>query len=121
MPNPLLTLLLPPAYTMCCTAETAPHTGPAQLPALDSPTNWSGQQLEAAQWQDAEFCKNFSGKAVMSYAILLGVGGPCYDEHTTNQFGKVGLDHQRAIKLASKLEAHSVKYALKLVTTGRAT
>eukprot|EP00983_Pelagomonas_calceolata_P083918 1156255-Pelagomonas_calceolata.AAC.5 len=32
----------------------------------------------------------------------------------------LGLDHQRANKLARKLHAHAVMYANKLVTTGRA-
>eukprot|EP00983_Pelagomonas_calceolata_P059986 1146167-Pelagomonas_calceolata.AAC.2 len=33
MPNPLLPILLPPAHTTCYAAGTAPHRGPAQLPA----------------------------------------------------------------------------------------
>eukprot|EP00983_Pelagomonas_calceolata_P032087 1007580-Pelagomonas_calceolata.AAC.1 len=51
---------------------------------------------------------------------FLGVGGTCYTEHTLNQFKQVGLDHQRANKLARKLRAHSARYANKLVTTRRA-
>eukprot|EP00983_Pelagomonas_calceolata_P040947 1137830-Pelagomonas_calceolata.AAC.2 len=54
------------------------------------------------------------------HTILLGVGGTCYREHTLNQFEQLGLDHQRAIKLAYKLHAHSVQYAHKLVTTRHA-
>eukprot|EP00983_Pelagomonas_calceolata_P053724 1143405-Pelagomonas_calceolata.AAC.1 len=34
-----------------------------------------GQQLEAAQWQHADFLKNVSGKAVTLLDTLLGVGG----------------------------------------------
>eukprot|EP00983_Pelagomonas_calceolata_P062382 1147281-Pelagomonas_calceolata.AAC.1 len=37
-----------------------------------------------------------------------------------HQFMQLGLDHQRAIKLARKLHTHSVQYACKLVTTKRA-
>eukprot|EP00983_Pelagomonas_calceolata_P088230 1157153-Pelagomonas_calceolata.AAC.13 len=59
-------------------------------------------------------------KAVTLHTVLLGVGGTCYTEHTLNQFEQLGLGHQRAIKLAHKLHAHSAKYACKPVTTGRA-
>eukprot|EP00983_Pelagomonas_calceolata_P049104 1141347-Pelagomonas_calceolata.AAC.1 len=37
-----------------------------------------------------------------TYTILLGVGGTCYTDHTLNQFKQLGLDHQRANKLAKK-------------------
>eukprot|EP00983_Pelagomonas_calceolata_P061509 1146857-Pelagomonas_calceolata.AAC.1 len=50
----------------------------------------------------------------------LGVDGTCYTEPTLNQFEQLGLDHQRANKLARKLHAHSVQYAHKLATTRRA-
>eukprot|EP00983_Pelagomonas_calceolata_P060143 1146249-Pelagomonas_calceolata.AAC.2 len=43
-----------------------------------------------------------------------------YREHTLNQFKQLGLDQQRALKLARSLHAHSVKYARKLVITRRA-
>eukprot|EP00983_Pelagomonas_calceolata_P072719 1151837-Pelagomonas_calceolata.AAC.5 len=76
-----------------------------------------GQQLEAAQIQHADQCKNLSGKDVTLHTIFLGVGGTCYAVHTLNQFKQLGLDYQRAIKLACKLCAHSVLYANKLVTT----
>eukprot|EP00983_Pelagomonas_calceolata_P072124 1151569-Pelagomonas_calceolata.AAC.3 len=76
--------------------------------------------MEAAQRQHADLCKNISGKAVTLHTILLGVSGTCYTKHTLYQFEQLGLDHQRAIKLASKLHAHSVQYAHKLVTTRRA-
>eukprot|EP00983_Pelagomonas_calceolata_P022957 722281-Pelagomonas_calceolata.AAC.1 len=39
----------------------------------------------------------------------MGVGGTCYTEHTLNQLKRLGLDHQRAIKFARKLHAHSVQ------------
>eukprot|EP00983_Pelagomonas_calceolata_P037345 1136295-Pelagomonas_calceolata.AAC.4 len=74
-----------------------------------------GQQLEAAQRQHADLCKDISGKAVTLHTILLGVGGTCYTEHTLNQLKQLELDHQCAIKLARKLCAHSVMYANKLV------
>eukprot|EP00983_Pelagomonas_calceolata_P011671 376008-Pelagomonas_calceolata.AAC.1 len=78
-----------------------------------------GQQLEAAQQQHTD-CKLNSAKVVALHTILLGVGGTCYTDHTLNQFKQLGLDHQRANKLAKKLCAHSVLYANKLVTTRRA-
>eukprot|EP00983_Pelagomonas_calceolata_P064231 1148038-Pelagomonas_calceolata.AAC.1 len=60
-----------------------------------------------------------SAKIVTLYTILLGVSGTYSTEHTLNQFKKLGLDHQHAIKLARKLHAPSVICA-KLVTTRRA-
>eukprot|EP00983_Pelagomonas_calceolata_P080444 1155149-Pelagomonas_calceolata.AAC.3 len=46
----------------------------------------------------------------------------CYTEpHTPKQFKQLGLDHEHAIKVAHKLQAQSVQYAHKLVTTRRAT
>eukprot|EP00983_Pelagomonas_calceolata_P081461 1155586-Pelagomonas_calceolata.AAC.1 len=86
------------------------------------------RQLEAAQRQHADIqcscrvCKLISAKAVTLTLIFLpmGVGGTCYTDHTLNQFKQLGLDHQRANKLAHKLHAHSVQYANKLVTTGHA-
>eukprot|EP00983_Pelagomonas_calceolata_P073811 1152282-Pelagomonas_calceolata.AAC.1 len=82
-----------------------------------------GRQLEAAQRQHADLCKNFIGKFVTCQwhdTILLGVIGTCYTEHTLYQFHQLGLDQQCANKLAHILHAHSVMYANKLVTTRRA-
>eukprot|EP00983_Pelagomonas_calceolata_P091789 1157589-Pelagomonas_calceolata.AAC.1 len=47
-----------------------------------------GQQLETAQRQHADPCKNISEKAVTSHTILLGVGGTGHTEPlaTLNQF-----------------------------------
>eukprot|EP00983_Pelagomonas_calceolata_P052762 1142998-Pelagomonas_calceolata.AAC.1 len=67
-----------------------------------------GQQLEAAQRQRADLCKLIHAKVVTLHTIILGVGGTCFTEHTLNQFKQLGLDHQRANKLACKLHAHSV-------------
>eukprot|EP00983_Pelagomonas_calceolata_P069852 1150538-Pelagomonas_calceolata.AAC.1 len=44
----------------------------------------------------------------LSTQFSWGVGGTCYTEHTLNQFKQLGLDHQRANKLACKLHARSV-------------
>jgi len=79
-----------------------------------------GQQLVAAQQQHADLCRLISAKAVTLHTILLGVGGTCFREHTLNQLKQLGLDQQRALKLARNLHAHSVQYAHKLVTTRRA-
>jgi len=61
-----------------------------------------------------DLCKNTSEKAVTLHTILLGVGGPCYNE--LRKIKRIGLDHQQASKLAYKLHAHFLKYAHKLVT-----
>eukprot|EP00983_Pelagomonas_calceolata_P062413 1147305-Pelagomonas_calceolata.AAC.2 len=74
-----------------------------------------GQQLEAAQRQHADLCKSISGKAVKSHTLLLGVGVTCCNDK--GQLKKLGLDHQRASKLARELHAHFLKYAHKLATT----
>eukprot|EP00983_Pelagomonas_calceolata_P065927 1148787-Pelagomonas_calceolata.AAC.1 len=62
----------------------------------------------------------WSAKAVNIHPIFLGVGGTIYTGHTLKQFRQLGLDHQRATKLAEQLHAHSVQYAHKLVSTRRA-
>eukprot|EP00983_Pelagomonas_calceolata_P068031 1149740-Pelagomonas_calceolata.AAC.1 len=59
-----------------------------------------GQQLEAVQRQHANLCNLINAKAVILHTILLGAGGTCYREHTLNQFEQLGLDLQRAMKLA---------------------
>eukprot|EP00983_Pelagomonas_calceolata_P052750 1142985-Pelagomonas_calceolata.AAC.5 len=51
---------------------------------------------------------------------FLVVGGAIYTEHNLKQFKQLGLDHQRATKLAQQFHAHSVQYAHKLVSTRRA-
>eukprot|EP00983_Pelagomonas_calceolata_P117465 1160418-Pelagomonas_calceolata.AAC.13 len=79
-----------------------------------------GHQSEAAQRQHADLCKLISAKVVALHTILLEVGGTCYREHTLNQFNQLGLDQQRALKLARSMHAHSVQYAHKLVPTRRA-
>jgi len=45
----------------------------------------------------------------------MGVGGTIYNNHTLEPFKELGLDFQTAKKLASKLHAHFVNYAAKLV------
>ncbi|KAF5829548.1 putative carboxypeptidase [Dunaliella salina] len=70
--------------------------------------------------QHSDLCKIISAKAVSIHPILLGVGGTIYTEHTMKQFKQLGLDHQRATRLAQQLHAHSVQYAHKLATTRRA-
>ena len=77
-------------------------------------------QLEAAKQQHARLCELIDAKAITIHPILLGVGGTCYIEHTLNQFKQLGLNHQRATKLARSLNAHSAIYAHKFVTTRRA-
>eukprot|EP00983_Pelagomonas_calceolata_P058531 1145528-Pelagomonas_calceolata.AAC.2 len=70
-----------------------------------------GQQLGAAQRQQADLCKRFSARLVSLHTILLGVGETSHTEHTLNQFKQLRLDHQRAIDLAHKLHAYSFDYA----------
>eukprot|EP00983_Pelagomonas_calceolata_P072795 1151882-Pelagomonas_calceolata.AAC.2 len=80
-----------------------------------------GQQLEAAQRQHTDFYKLINAKVATLHTILLGVGGTCYTKHNFKHIKQqLGLDQQRALKLARNVHAHSVEYAHKLVTTRRA-
>eukprot|EP00983_Pelagomonas_calceolata_P051411 1142391-Pelagomonas_calceolata.AAC.1 len=54
----------PPPHTVYYAAGTVPLTDIRP-----------GQQLETAQWQHTDLCKNMSGKAVTLRTIPLGVGG----------------------------------------------
>eukprot|EP00983_Pelagomonas_calceolata_P073627 1152199-Pelagomonas_calceolata.AAC.1 len=90
-----------------------------------------GQQLEAAQRQHANLCNLFSAKAVTLCVIFLYCTcnilherwWTCYTEHTLNQFSltrAAGTAPSTCINLLTKIHAHSVMYAIKLVTTRRA-
>jgi len=48
------------------------------------------------------------------------VGGTIYSPCSLEPLKRLGLDPQKATKLAVKLHAHSVQYAYKLVSTRRA-
>ena len=77
-------------------------------------------QLEASRSQHKDLCKSLQGARITLHSILLGVGGTIYTSHTIDHFSQLGLDSQRATKLANKLHAHSVSYAYKLSSTRRA-
>jgi len=77
-------------------------------------------QLQASEQQHSALKKQLQGGCVTLHTILLGVGGTIYVPHTLSHFTNLGLDSQRAIKLAHKLHAHSVTYAHKLTSTRRA-
>eukprot|EP00983_Pelagomonas_calceolata_P117012 1160375-Pelagomonas_calceolata.AAC.3 len=55
-----------------------------------------GAQLEAAQQQHSELCKQLQGAEITLYTILLGVGGTIYTAHTLDQLRKLGIDPQRS-------------------------
>jgi len=79
-------------------------------------------QLEAAHHQHSVLCQPF-GRAVANFSlrtILLGVGGTIYSPYSLEPLKCLGLDPQKATKLATKLHAHSVQYAYQLVSTRRA-
>jgi hypothetical protein len=76
--------------------------------------------LNAAKEQHKDLCNILQGASVTLHIILLGVGGTNYNTHTLKPFKELGLDSQRAKKLASKLHVHSVNFAAKLVHTRRA-
>ena len=76
--------------------------------------------LELTSVYFPDLCILISARAVTIHPILLGVGGSIYTEHTLKQFKQLGLDHQRATKLARQLHAHSVQYTYKLVSARRA-
>eukprot|EP00983_Pelagomonas_calceolata_P071004 1151014-Pelagomonas_calceolata.AAC.2 len=62
-----------------------------------------GQQLEAAQLQHAGLSKLIYVHVVTLHTIFLRIDGMCFSEHTLNQFDRLELDTQYAIKLARKL------------------
>ena len=72
-------------------------------------------QLDAAKEQHKDLCNILQGASVTLHIILLGVSGTIYNTHTLKHFKELGLDSQRAKKLASKLHVHSVKFTAKLV------
>jgi hypothetical protein len=76
-------------------------------------------QLNASKLQHKQLCTNLRGKRITLHTILLGVGGTIYVSHTLKLLRELGLDTQRAAKLAYKLHGHAVQYAHKLSTTRR--
>eukprot|EP00983_Pelagomonas_calceolata_P004067 132210-Pelagomonas_calceolata.AAC.1 len=79
-------------------------------------------QLEVSKQQHRNLCRHLSrGSAeVTLHTNLLGVDGVIYTPHTLEPLKELGLDSHKTIKLALKLNAHSVQYAYKLVCTRRA-
>ena len=74
-------------------------------------------QLNAAKEQHKDLCIILQGASVTLHVILWGlVGGTIYNTHTLKPFKKLGLDSQRAKKLASKLHVHSVNFAAKYLS-----
>ncbi len=84
----------------------------------DCEDNRPEQQLQAAHAQHGYIRHSIAGDNVL-HVILLGVGGVIYIPHTLVPLKSLGLDSQRAKKLALKPYAHSVHYAHKLVQTRR--
>jgi len=60
-------------------------------------------QLSAAQEQQECLCTIFQGAFVTVHTILLGVGGTFKNQYTPEPFQELGLDSQRAEKLALNL------------------
>jgi len=58
-------------------------------------------QLEASRLQHRDLCKSLQGAHVTLHSILLGVGGTTYTSHTLDHLTQLGLDPQRATKLAN--------------------
>ncbi len=76
------------------------------------------KQLQASLAQHGHLRRSIAGDHVL-HVILLVVGGVICIPHTLVSLESLGLDSQRAKKLALKLHAHSVHYAHKLVQTRR--
>eukprot|EP00983_Pelagomonas_calceolata_P063968 1147922-Pelagomonas_calceolata.AAC.2 len=79
-------------------------------------------QLEASKQQHRNLYRDLprASAQVTLHTILLGVGGVIYIPHTLEPLKELGLDTHKVTKLALKLHAHSVQYAYKLTSTGRA-
>jgi len=76
------------------------------------------QQLQAAHAQHGHLRRSIAGDHCLR-VILLGVGCVTFIPHPLVPLKRLGPDSQRVKKLALKLHAHSVHYALKLVQTRR--
>ncbi len=76
-------------------------------------------QLEAAHHQHGVLCQHLRRAAanVSLHTMLLGVGGTIYSPFSLEPLKRLGLDPQKATKLAVKLHAHLVQYARKLNST----
>ena len=79
-----------------------------------------GNQLAAAQEQHRVLNEQLEGGQITLHTILLGVGGSIYIPLTLNQLTALGLNLQKAKKVARKLHSHCVHYAHKLITSRRA-
>ena len=82
-----------------CTQNPAFYISTSSRSSTLRPQN----QLSAAQQQHKSLCTIPEGASVTLHTILLGVGGIIYNNHTLGPFKELGLDSQRAKKLASKL------------------
>ena len=78
------------------------------------------EQLRASAQQDSDICKHLQGATVTLHTILLGVGDVIYVPHTLKPLKQLGINYQRAKKLAKKLHDHCAQYAYKLASTRRA-
>ena len=78
-----------------------------------------GNQLAAAQEQHRVLNEQLEGGQITLHTILLGVGGSIYIPHTLKQLTALGLNLQKAKKVARKLHSHCVHYAHKLITSRR--
>eukprot|EP00983_Pelagomonas_calceolata_P126243 1161287-Pelagomonas_calceolata.AAC.1 len=75
-------------------------------------------QLEAFKQQHRDLCRHLSRTSaqVTLHTILLGVGGVNYTPHALEPLKELGLDTNKATRLAQKPHAHSVQYAYKLAS-----
>jgi len=62
-----------------------------------------GHQLEASRKQHKVLCKTLNTKKVILHTIILGVGGSIYTSNTIRHLEEVGLDTQKAHKVALNL------------------
>jgi len=61
-------------------------------------------QLNAAMEQHKDLCNILQEASNTLHTILLGVGGTISNTHTLKPFKELGLDSQRDMKLASKIQ-----------------
>jgi hypothetical protein len=60
-------------------------------------------------------CTILQGACTILHTILLEMGGTIYNNHTLEPLKELGLDSQKAKKLAAEFHVHSVNYAAKFV------
>eukprot|EP00983_Pelagomonas_calceolata_P046449 1140178-Pelagomonas_calceolata.AAC.1 len=96
---------------------SAPATAIPPASKVHHPSQLLPEQIHI-HLMGVQYCKDTRASTqVALHTTLLGVGGVIYIPHTLETLIELGLDTQKAAKLAPKLHARSVQYTYKLAST----